>query len=470
MSYDICIYFRDPLTGKIENPYGDNEPQESSDSANAAQFKRNQELASRIHKRYADIFTLDARPELGSVDLLWEEWKKDYSFNIGFEANLMTLYLRFSDIQADEKDRNKIIEDIVWMVAMSPYDSVIDDPQIGMVYIPSRLFKSLKDQFEWVELTEYREAKDFCIDSPSFDRWVAWLKEIGMESEIQNYAQWLINLVQDKIVVNFSNEWLANFIVVLQDTADRKNETRDTADIEAQVRLCGSFLGEHIKQNISGARWKYAPKMEDSVLEFVDKECIYYTLSPYKEINSIISKGHVQKSIVQLYETIGKKSTNAPPFWKRLRFWQIVWILCVIISIATKSYQAEMRIEKIESQQTQEIREQTKKVIISNSQKEKPRELTLTYNPENYTVTRTDDVGWYSILVWEVRDATTSQLLSSRRVHEKSYRHYDHIPWKTYEIFLSAFDGSEHTRVSNIIKYTVGATSSFMREESIQPR
>jgi uncharacterized membrane protein YqiK len=52
-----------------------------------------------------------------------------------------------------------------------------------------------------------------------------------------------------------------------------------------------------------------------------------------------------------------------------------------------------MRIEKIESQQTQEIREQTKKVIISNSQKEKPRELTLTYNPENYTVTRTDDVG-----------------------------------------------------------------------------
>jgi hypothetical protein len=67
--------------------------------------------------------------------------------NIELSQNTMTLYIRFSEIQEDEKSRDKLIEDIVWMTTKM-YDCIIDDPQIGIIYIPSRLFSRIKDNFD----------------------------------------------------------------------------------------------------------------------------------------------------------------------------------------------------------------------------------------------------------------------------------------------------------------------------------
>jgi hypothetical protein len=58
------------------------------------------------------------------------------------------------------------------------YDCIIDDPQIGIIYIPSRLFSRIKDNFDWIEIVEYKDKWDFRIHDPSFQRWVTWLKRI----------------------------------------------------------------------------------------------------------------------------------------------------------------------------------------------------------------------------------------------------------------------------------------------------
>jgi hypothetical protein len=59
MSYDICIYFRDLKTGKIQNPYQDeDELLDTSESDETALTIRNTDITQKIYEKYSDVFEI----------------------------------------------------------------------------------------------------------------------------------------------------------------------------------------------------------------------------------------------------------------------------------------------------------------------------------------------------------------------------------------------------------------------------
>lgn len=442
MSYDICLYFRHPKTWKIQNPYSDEYSEEDELAPDQDIIKRNTDIATLISEKYPDIFSLGEISPSGDVYLLNDEWKKDYGMNIEVSQNLLTFYITFADIQIDEKSREELIRDIVEMV-VNRYDCIIDDPQIGTIYIPTRLFPDLKNDFEWVEIIEFKDKGDIYINETSFHAWVKGLKKIWVESDIPDAAKTLIDNLKDTIDLNFSNEWLWNLILVLQDLHDTVSAQKD---VTLTVQLCGSFLWEHIRKNFGWVKWKYGESIEDSVIQFFEWEKIIHEISPYKEVRNIIQNGNAEKNIQKIYTDIHKAAVKNTPFWRKIIFWQIIFGICLVVSLTVKYYKGVENLENTQKYTPQHRKERQIKDY---------QQVTLTLDSITKQITRPSDMSEYKTLTWEIRDSLTDEHLLSRLSQESTYTYYNNQPGKSYEVYLMAFNGKENVKVSNTIQYIV---------------
>ncbi|MDD2916534.1 MAG: hypothetical protein PHH70_01680 [Candidatus Gracilibacteria bacterium] len=160
MSYDINLYFRNSETGEMINPYSDDDSYNSENqSIQEKQYKRNLKVARLIEKRFPDIFQLIDDAEKAGVSLEVREYEKIGMF-LEFDGDLLTLYIHFSDLSISDDEHAQYISEIIWIVSEEE-DCIIDDPQIGLVGIPSRIFSKTKDGFSAVEIYEYTSKEDY---------------------------------------------------------------------------------------------------------------------------------------------------------------------------------------------------------------------------------------------------------------------------------------------------------------------
>lgn len=168
MSYSISLYFRDPQTKKFANPYDDEvsiiyTPEEKQ------QIKdRDAGLSELILEQYPAYFERLSDENGVFLRVKEEYWK--WSFSFEYYDTSFVIDIRYHEIPADEeRQRNTLIEHIIWIISQK-FECIIDDPQIGTIYIPERLIGEIGEQFEEIETLPYTQEKDIRISEESFDR------------------------------------------------------------------------------------------------------------------------------------------------------------------------------------------------------------------------------------------------------------------------------------------------------------
>lgn len=103
--------------------------------------------------------------------------------------------IRYHEIPADEeRQRNTLIEHIIWLISQK-FECIIDDPQIGTIYIPERFIEEIGEQFGEIEITPYTQEKDIRISKESFDQVYKAFGQPPIPERIIHYGrEWAKNI------------------------------------------------------------------------------------------------------------------------------------------------------------------------------------------------------------------------------------------------------------------------------------
>lgn len=160
MSYDVNLYFRNTETGKLLHPYGDNFSYTSEKSdIQEKQYKRNLKIGTMLQKEFPEFFFIQHDESNSEVQLEVKNYEK-IGVTPDFDWDLLTLYIHFSELEISDEEHAQYISEIVWKVSWEE-DCIIDDPQLWLFWIPSRLFLKVKDEFSPEEIYEYKAQSDY---------------------------------------------------------------------------------------------------------------------------------------------------------------------------------------------------------------------------------------------------------------------------------------------------------------------
>lgn len=201
MSYAISLYFRDPQTKAFANPYEDEvdiiyTPEEKQ------QIKDRDEHISRIIlEAYPDYFELISDEHAIHLDVKEEYWK--WSFSFEYYDAFFVIDIRYHDIpEAEESIRNKMISHIIWIVSQK-YECIIDDPQIGTIYIPERLLEEVREQFVDIDTIVYTQEQDVTLSDESFERVSKMFGQLSIPERIVQYDREWANSVNEFVGEEF---------------------------------------------------------------------------------------------------------------------------------------------------------------------------------------------------------------------------------------------------------------------------